>query len=1035
MTRRFRTGGLAAWSIRRPVAVTMLALTVTVLGILSLQRLGVDLLPHIIYPEVRVRVNDPGVPAVIMEDRVTRQLEEQLAITEDAIAVESTTEEGRSAVNLSFPYGTDIDRALRDASNRLDRAKRFLPNTIEPPVIYKRDPAQIPVLEFVVSSPARSPTRLRDWVDYDFSRWFLNLPGVAALEVGGAPQREIHVLADQERLAATGLTFARLARALADENVDVPGGRLAVTGRELSSRTAGRFGDLAALEALPLVTSEDREPVRLGEVAQVLDTHADERLRIRLDGVPGVKLSVQKQPQANTVAVVDAVYARLAWLREQGLLPGDVTVTPTDDQARFIRHSVRNAALAATSGALLAMVVIYVFLGNLRRTLVIGTAIPLAILVTFTIMDAGGLTLNIMTLGGLALGVGLLVDNTIVMMENITRHQQQGEAAATAPVTAASEVTSAIVASTSTNLAAVLPFLFIGGLVGLLFSELIYTLSAAMLGSLLVALTLVPAYSARIANTAPSPLRRRVDALLERLARAYETLVRGLILPRPWRVVAVLLPVLALAVAGLLAQRATFLPAVDDGRIYFSVNADPGIQVDRLDAIIRRVEAHLRAQPEVESVFTMSGGFVFGRTERFDSNYGSLRVQLVPAGQRALSSDQWRRRMLKELRALNLAGARIRGWVRHVRGVHTGRGDDDLSLRIQGSDLAVLAELGDAVARRLADIPALSNIRHSYENNREELVIDVDRERAARLGLDVPAIGQAVRAALDGIVVSDYIEGDRQYAIRLRLRRDQMTSPAGLRDLLVGHHQGRPVRLREVAQVRVQPAPAEIRRDRQRRIVEISASISASEPLDAVQDQVEAALADLKLPEGYVLYDASGFHELQQGRTAGRIVLAVAVFLVLVVMAVQYESLRNPAIILLSIPFALIGVAAGLWLTGTPVSMPVWLGLIMLAGIVVNNAIVLVEQIEIHREGGAAVDEAVAVAARLRLRPILMTTFTTVLGMLPLSLGLGQGSELLQPLALVIVWGLSASLVVSLGLVPALYRLFHARAGRQAQAA
>jgi len=311
----------------------------------------------------------------------------------------------------------------------------------------------------------------------------------------------------------------------------------------------------------------------------------------------------------------------------------------------------------------------------------------------------------------------------------------------------------------------------------------------------------------------------------------------------------------------------------------------------------------------------------------------------------------------------------------------------------------------------------------------------VDRERAARLGLDVPAIGQAVRAALDGIVVSDYIEGDRQYAIRLRLRRDQMTSPARMRDLLVGHHQGRPVRLREVAQVRVQPAPAEIRRDRQRRIVEISASISASEPLDAVQDQVEAALADLKLPEGYVLYDASGFHELQQGRTAGRIVLAVAVFLVLVVMAVQYESLRNPAIILLSIPFALIGVAAGLWLTGTPVSMPVWLGLIMLAGIVVNNAIVLVEQIEIHREGGAAVDEAVAVAARLRLRPILMTTFTTVLGMLPLSLGLGQGSELLQPLALVIVWGLSASLVVSLGLVPALYRLFHARAGRQAQAA
>ena len=1025
MTRRFRTGGLAAWSIRRPVAVTMLALTVTVLGLLSFQRLGVDLLPRIIYPEVRVRVNDPGVPAVIMEDRVTRQLEEQLAITEDAIAVESTTEEGRSSVNLSFPYGTDINRALRDASNRLDRAKRFLPDTIEPPIIYKRDPAQIPVLEFVVSSPARSPTRLRDWVDYDFSRWFLNLPGVAALEVGGAPQREIHVLVDQDRLAASGVTIAGLAQALASANTDVPGGRLAVTGRELGAHTAGRFTDLAGLAAMPITATGDGDPVRLDWVARVLDTHADERLRIRLDGVPGVKLSVQKQPQANTVAVVDAVYARLAWLGQQGLLPGDVSVTPTDDQARFIRHSVRNAALAATSGAVLAMVVIYLFLGNLRRTLVIGTAIPLAILVTFVIMDAGDLTLNIMTLGGLALGIGLLVDNTIVMMENITRHQQRGEDAATAPVTAAAEVTSAIVAATSTNLAAVLPFLFIGGLVGLLFSELIYTLSAAMLGSLLVALTLVPAYSARVHGVSASSLRRKVDTVMEHLGRRYERLVRATVLPRPWRTIGVLLPLLALAAVAVAAQRATFLPAVDDGRIFFSINGDPGIQVDELDAIIRRVEAHLRAQPEVESVFTMSGGFVFGRTERFDSNYGSIRVQLVPAGQRALSSDRWRRKMLRELRAMNLAGARIRGWVRRVRGVHTGRGDDDLSLRIQGGDLAVLARLGDEVARRLASVPALSNIRHSYENNREELVIDVDRERAARLGLDVPAIGQAVRAALDGIVVSDYIEGDRQYAIRLRLQREQVASPADLADLVVGRHQGRPVRLRELAGIRVQPAPAEIRRDRQRRIVEISASISTGTPLEAVQEQVEAALAGIELPEGYVLYDASGFHELQQGRAAGRIVLAVAVFLVLLVMAVQYESLRNPVIILLSIPFALIGVAAGLWVTGTPVSMPVWLGLIMLAGIVVNNAIVLVEQVEIQREGGKAVEDAVASAARQRLRPILMTTFTTVLGMLPLALGLGQGSELLQPLALVIVWGLSASMLVTLGLVPAMYRLFH----------
>jgi multidrug efflux pump subunit AcrB len=431
----------------------MIALAVIVLGVFALTRLAIDLHPHLIYPEIRVRILSPGVPATVMEDQFTRQLEEQLAITEDAISVQSRTGEGSVSVDLSFEYGKDIDIALRDASTRLDRAKRFLPDTADPPIIYKRDPSQIAVLELVVSSPLRDPVELRSWVDDVFGKWFLTLPGVAAAEVGGGLIREIQILPDQQRLAGVGLDMEDIIDALQRGNREDPAGRLKMSRQELSGRISGRFTRVEQIAELPLQIA-DGGIIHLQEIAEVIDTHEDERLRVRVNGVPGIKLSIQKQPTANTVAVVDVVQKRLAWLREQGLVPDDIEVRNVADQSIYIRQALRNSSMAAASGALLAMLVVFVFLGNLRRTLIIGSAIPIAIMVTFVIMGMGGLTLNIMTLGGLALGVGLIVDNTIVMLENIYRHQCQGEDTLEAGRHAAEEVNSAIVASTSTNLAA-----------------------------------------------------------------------------------------------------------------------------------------------------------------------------------------------------------------------------------------------------------------------------------------------------------------------------------------------------------------------------------------------------------------------------------------------------------------------------------------------------------------------------------------------------------------------------------------------------
>jgi multidrug efflux pump subunit AcrB len=1007
----------------------MITLAIMVLGLFALSRLNVDLLPQIIYPEVRVRILDPGVPATIMEDQVTRQLEEQLAITEDAIHVQSRTTEGRSSVDLAFEYGKDIDIALRDASTRLDRAKRFLPDSIDPPVIYKRDPFQLPVAEYVVSSTLRDPVELRYWADYVLSRWLLNLPGVAAVEVGGGRNREIQVEADQDRLAGLGLDILDVAEAVKEGNRDTPAGRLLMPRGEFTGRTAGRFTSVEEIARLPIAVSRDNGESRLlplDEVATVIDGAEDERLRIRYNDIPGVKISIQKQPTANTVNVMDAVSDELDNLERQGLLPPDIQVQKVDDQSIYIRHSLRNAIGAALSGALLAMLVVYVFLGNLRRTLLIGSAIPIAVLVTFILMSVGGLTLNIMTLGGLALGIGMLVDSTIVMLENIQRHQTSGEPPDSAAANAAAEVNSAIVASTSTNLAAVLPFLFIGGLVGLLFRELIFTISAAIVASMLVALALVPALASRIRTSSRSALRRAVDMTVERMGSGYARLL-GWSLKAPWIMIAAFIAISALTVPGLLAasRDAIFLPQLDEGRVSVSITADRGINVDVMDDITRRVESLIGEQPEVASLYTTVGGFVFGRSQFESPNRASITVQLVPANQREVSSEQWISRMRELVRDANLVGIKVRLYTRGIRGIRFNRGEDDLSLRIKGPDLDTLQRLADDLVERLrSEVDGLRNLQHSNDEVNQELSVRVDRKRAARLGLTVADVGEAVRYALGGQTVTEFLDRDRSVDVLLRIDRRTITSPADLDKVILFTKQGerRSVRLPEIAEVEITATPTTILRDRQQRVVEVSASLSEGLTLrQAVSRALEVA-GSMDLPGGYVVYEAGSLETLQEGERLGLVLLALAIFLVLVVMAVQYESLRNPLVILVSVPFAASGVALGLQWTGLPVSMPVWLGLIMLAGIVVNNAIVLVEYIEVQRDRGLSRLEAIVSAGRLRLRPILMATLTTVVGMLPLAMAIGEGSEMLQPLAVTIVSGLLFSMLVSLLLVPSVYR-------------
>ncbi|ARU58813.1 RND superfamily NFE family efflux transporter inner membrane pump subunit [Oleiphilus messinensis] len=1020
-------GGIAAWSIRHPVGVVMIALAAIVLGTFSLGRLSIDLLPHLIYPEIRVRIIDPGVPASVMEDNVTRQLEEQLAITEDATRVQSETSLGATRVDLTFGYNTDIDQALQDASTRLDRAKRFLPDTINPPVIYKLDPSQIPVAEYVITSRLRDARELRTWADDTFRKWFINLPGVAAAEVGGGLVREVQILPDQQRLAGVGLTLNDLVSVLQNENRDEPAGRFQSEGREISGRITSRFSSLEDLSRVPLMLT-DGGTVYMSEVATIIDTHQDERIKIRANGIPGVKVSIQKQPTANTVDVVEKVQQRVLWLKEQGVMPDDIEVINVADQSVYVRQALRNSTTAALSGAFLAMAVVYLFLGNLRRTLIIGSAIPIAIMVTFALMGVGGLTLNIMTLGGLALGVGMLVDNTIVMLENIYRHQLQGESSASAASDAAAEVNSAIVAATSTNLAAVLPFIFVSGLTGLLFRELIITISAAIVASLIIAVTLVPALAARVRTRKTSAFRNGVDAVLGHFQHGYQVSLRWVLRGR-WLVLFIFIAGLVWAVGLLMETRQIFLPKLDDGSINVRISSDPGTPIQEMDDRVRQIEALFQSQGDVEMVFSLVGGSIFGRSQRESANSARLAVQLKTLAGRQRSSQQWIDDMKREIGQLEMAGIKVRLYQQGIRGVRTSAGDDDISLRIQGSDLAVLDKLARALVLQVKTVPGLTNISFSSEEENSEMAIVIDRDRATALGLSTEELAEAMQIALEGRIVSGFLDGDREHDIRIRLPRDEVRGLAHLESILLYPQQNNrpPVYLGTVAKIEFVRSPSTIKRDNQMRIVEVSATLDENAALNEVLTDLAELSDQFELPKGYVLYDGGAREALQEANQLTQVLLLLALFLVFVVMAIQYEALLNPVVILLSVPFALSGVALGCYVADLPISMPVWLGVIMLAGIVVNNAIVLVEYIELLRFRGYAKIEAILEAGRLRLRPILMTTLTTSMGMLPLALGWGEGAEMLQPLAITIVAGLTFSMLVSLLLVPIIYDFLHKR--------
>jgi CzcA family heavy metal efflux pump len=1032
---------ISATAIRQHIGTLALATTAIVLGIFFLTSIQVDLLPAITYPRIGLRLNSPGISPEVAIEEITKPLEQALSTTEGVVQVYSQTREGRVSVDLFFEPGGDVDLALNEATAAFNRAQGRLPDTVESPRLFKVDPSQSPVYEFALQSPSLKDVDLRVFADEELARELGVVPGVAAVDVSGGITEEIQVRIDPVRLQSYGLGLTQVLNELRDRNIDVAGGRLSGGSEEPLTRAQGQFQSADEIANLAFeIPNQGR--VYLRDFADIIDGTAERLVLVTLNGEPAVKVSIQKQGDANTITAVDGVKQRLEQLRQSGLIPPDMEIYPTLDESVFIRNSITNVAVAGFTGAGLAALAVLLFLGSIRQTIIIVLAIPLATLSSIALMQVFGLSLNVFSLGGLALGVGIVVDNAIVMLETIAEgvgmtpgKSQQKKRLTSSKAIAQAEassrsIESALLASTTTNLVSVLPFLLIGGLFSLLFSELILTISFAVASSLLIALTVVPMLTSRLLAIPYTSglnqffLIRLFNAGFNGFSRIYQWILKWVL---RLRLIVIALAIIVLGggsfwLAGGLPQE--ILPRINTGQARLFAQFPPNTTVAQNLKIMAKVDEILLNQPETVNAFTTAGGFLFGTSVSPNPLRGSSTIAL----KRGTDIDAYISRVNREFGKLNLVDARLRMSPESVRGIILTNSPvrAELDVTLQGTDVRALEQVGEEVLAALDEQVTLASFRPDADPQQTELKIRPDWVRAAEYGLSVNDIGSAIQTAIQGAVPTQLQRGDRLVDIRVTLPDNVVQRVTQLEQLplLVGNN--RSIRLQDVATVERGQAPGEIQRINQRQVYIIAGSLTEGATLGQANEQIAEVLAGIDFPPGVSVVPSSSAQTNQELQNSLKLLGGLAAFLVFVVMAVQYNSLVDPLVIMLTVPLALAGGIVGLYVTETPVGATVLVGAVLLVGIVVNNAIIMVEFAnQIYKEDGINRRQAMLKAAPQRLRPILMTTITTVLGMLPLALGVGEGSEFLQPLGVVVFSGLSLATFLTLFIIPCFYTLLH----------
>ena len=1012
---------LTDFSVERPVTVLMIALIIVVLGGLFFSKLGLDLLPDIKYPMVSVVTTYPGVASEDIEELLTKPIEDVVSTIKGVKSVKSFSQEGLSVVMVEFNWGTDLDLAAQDVRDKLDLIQDFLPGDADKPLVVKLDVGAMPVLGYGVTSKSLDTLKLRHLLEDNIKDKLERLDGVASVQIMGGQEREILVSLNKTLLESYGLTQSQVVQVLRQENVNISGGHIIEGIQEFTLRTIGEYKNLEEIKNTVLCVRGET-PVYLKDVAEVKDTHKEERSYSRTNKKDSVLLLVNKQSGSNTKEVADQVIKELPKLKKN--LPSDIEFSLVFDQSRIIKKATGSVIQSGIIGALLAGLLIFLFLRNWRPTLAIITAIPLSLLATFIPLYIAGYTLNIMTLGGLALGIGMMVDSAIVVIENIYRHLEQGKERKEAAKVGASEVGMAITASTLTTIAVFFPLTLGGGIAGQISRGLALTVSFALFASLFVALTIVPMMASKLFKKRTAEEYKKVSGSqrFEKVKNYYRKILTWALEHRK-KTILITLGLLILTFSLVPFIGTEFIPLGDRPTLILQLKMPPGTSLEETSKVVGQIEDVILRLRDVDSVSSFGGlteggkidvGMGFGSSE---VNEATIMIKLKDKKDRQFSSQEIQEIIRKNLPKIREAEISFMDMSQQMLG-----GSSPVEIKIFGKDLSRLKEIGNEIAKKISKIEGIRDAKSSLVESKPEIAIKIDREKAAHLGLSLGQIGTTVRNSMQGVVATKLRQAGEEIDIRVRYRPEYRQDIEDIKRITIFSPLGKPILLGQVAEISKKQGPVKIDREDQSRVVLVTANV-VDRDIGSIVKDIKKELADYSLPTGYFIEYGGSYKQMQDSFKVLTGALILAILLVYMVMASQFESLVYPFIVMFEIPLAFIGVGWALFITRQTLSLTSFMGIIMLAGIVVNNAIVLIDYVNQLRKKGMDTLNALIEGGTTRLRPILITSLTTIFGILPMALSQQEGSEMMRPMAITVIGGLLVSMMLTLVVIPVIYGL------------
>ena len=1047
---------LSEFSVKKPVTISMVFLGIILIGIIAWTRLPRELFPPIVFPQLSVVTRYENAAPQEIETLITKPIEEVVGTVPNLRRISSTSKEGISLVIADFNWGTNMDFASLSVREKIDLIKERLPRESEDSVVVKYNPLELPMMVLSVTGEEFSLYGLKEICRREIKEKLEKIEGVASVILTGGEEREILVEIDQGRLQASGISLLTIVQSLKESNLNFPAGTIEAEFFEFLVRTMGEFKTIDEIENMAILAVDDKEKdwfspgekdkeeerrlIYLRDIAKVKDTFKEKTSVSRYNKLDNISVSIRKQADANTLQVAARVSQAVKQLKPD--LPEGLRINVVYDQSNFVKRSLREVSNAALIGMVLAFLVLLFFLKNFRSAIIITFSIPLSILAALIMMFFANMffkmSLNMMSLGGLALGVGMLVDNSVVVIENIFRHRQMGESPEKSAIQGSNEVYNAVVASTLTTISVFFPFVFISGVAGQLFKQLAFTVIFSLIASLFVAVTLIPLFFRKVAFKAQTTTKKKFNFNLEKRAGFFNVITKKTI--PVILVVSFSLFIFSLGVIFRLDKE--FMPRMDQRQFIVKLDMPMGTRIKVTTRAAERLENILFEIPEVEEITLNIGSSKEATPEESIETLGSNQAQFMvnlfsrneqqmksrdsgtPKGMasptRVRSTSEILQELKEKIQEAKFPGSKFEYLLQESVFGSSFLTAAPVAVSVKGYDLAVLKKISGEMKKHLAKIKGLYGIKDTLAEPTLETRVEVDKDRAVLYHLSVNDISQVTRIAIKGEVATKFKELGEEYDVRVRLRPQDRAGISDLRNIFIYTPHGDPVYLDQVASLTMDLGPSEIKRQEQERIVQVTANVYKRRLTD-VFSEVKRIIENLSVPHDYTVKLAGESEEMQSAFSNIRFALILAILLVYMIMASLFESLIQPFVIMFTIPLAIIGVAAALFLTNTPLSVVAFLGIIMLGGIVVNNGIILIDFVNRLRQQGLGIRDAAIKAAKIRARPILMTSFTTILGLLPLALGMSEGKELRAPLAITVIGGLTAATFLTLIVIPSVY--------------